>query len=113
MPERVVETSRPTPESQGYGEARPVRRVRASFCIMESIFSVASRRGTVPEEFGRQRRDGALKMCWTKPSSSEAVCGSRPNRWMNGTNLEFMGIELLRCSVRSMGYSVRNMPRYR
>jgi hypothetical protein len=29
--------------------------------IMESIFSVASRRGTAPEEFGRRRRDGALK----------------------------------------------------
>ena len=47
---------------------------------MESIFSVASRHGTAPEEFGRQRRDGALKMCWTKPPCSEAVCGSRPNR---------------------------------
>jgi hypothetical protein len=79
---------------------------------MESIFSVASRDGTVPEEFGRQRRDGALKMCWTKPSSSGAVCGFRPNRWVNGTNLEYMGIESSRCSVRSMSYSVSNTPRY-
>jgi hypothetical protein len=47
---------------------------------MKSIFSVASRRGTVPKEFGRQRREGALRMCWTKPPCSEAVCGSRPNR---------------------------------
>jgi hypothetical protein len=47
---------------------------------MKSIFTVASRRVTVPKEFGRQRRDGALKMCWTKPPCSEAVCGSRPNR---------------------------------
>jgi hypothetical protein len=86
---------------------------------MESIFSVASRDGTVPEELGRQRRDGALKMCWTKPFSSGTVCGSRPNRWVNGTNLEFMGtnlefmgIESSRCSVRSMSYSVSNTPRY-
>jgi hypothetical protein len=56
--------------------------------VMESIFGVASRHGTAPEEFGRQRRDGALKMCWTKPSSSGAVCDSRPNRWANGTKLE-------------------------
>ena len=79
---------------------------------MESIFSVASRRGTVPEEFGRQRRDGALKMCWTKPPSSEAAGGSRPNRWVNGTNLELVGIESSHCSIRSMGHTVSNMPRY-
>jgi hypothetical protein len=48
---------------------------------MESIFSVASRRGTVPEGFGRQRREGALKMCWcwTKPPSP-AMC------WTNRFN---------------------------
>jgi hypothetical protein len=87
-------------------------RRHATFSVMESIFSVASRRGTVPKEFGRQTRDGALKMCWTKPPSSGAVCGSRPNRWVNGTNLEVISIESSRCSVRSMGYTLSNMLRY-
>jgi predicted phage terminase large subunit-like protein len=64
------------PAGQGDPIARDRRR--QTYCPafvfgrrMHSIFSVASRCGMVPSETGRQKRNGALKMCWTRPPRSE------------------------------------------
>ena len=72
---------------------------------MESIFSVASRCTTRAGIPGHQGRGGALKMYWTKPGPVSAGEASvYPNRRVNGTIFEPMGIESFRGSVVSMGY---------
>jgi hypothetical protein len=44
-----------------------------------------------------------------RPARSPPVCGSCPNRRVNGTDLEIMGIESIWCSVASMGYAEKKI----
>ena len=50
--------------------------------LMESIFSAASRGEVVRRRSGRQGRDGALKMGWTKPWPPTPAMGIE-SRWQS------------------------------
>jgi hypothetical protein len=66
---------------------------------------------TEPGDRRTPGRGGALKMYWTKPGPLSAAEGTLlyPNRRVNGTNLEFMGIESIRGSLASMSYGEESM----
>jgi hypothetical protein len=67
---------------------------------MESIFSVASRVEVVLRRSGRQRRDGALKMGWTKPGPAPPAMGIEPRRWPQREGCGFGKNELRRREKR-------------
>ena len=66
---------------------------------------------TEPGDRRTSGRGGALKMYWTKPGPLSAAEGTLlyPNRRVNGTNLDAMGIESIRGSLTSMSHGEESM----
>jgi hypothetical protein len=54
--------------SKGHGSQNPCPSQDVELHILQSIFSPAARRETRREEANLDRRDGELKMDWTKPT---------------------------------------------